>query len=145
MNRQYRQGDVFLREVAKVPKSVNIVERENGRVILAHGEVTGHSHAIGARGATLYMDTGSGSGGRRYLQVAPDATDTIEVFGDARCLGGSVEAGWIFGPRHVVGEQQVDGACLRHEEHTAVVLPPGIYEVVIQREYTPEAIRNVAD
>lgn len=34
---------------------------------------------------------------------------------------------------------------LRHEEHAPVGLPVGVYEVVIQREYTPEAIRNVAD
>lgn len=34
---------------------------------------------------------------------------------------------------------------LRHEEHGAIALPPGNYERTIQREYSPEAIRNVAD
>jgi len=34
---------------------------------------------------------------------------------------------------------------VRHQEHAVVALPPGIYKVVRQREYTPEAIRNVAD
>ena len=34
------------------------VERENGRVILAHGEVTGHAHAIGHPGATLFQMDG---------------------------------------------------------------------------------------
>ena len=34
---------------------------------------------------------------------------------------------------------------LRHQEHDAITLPPGTYRVVRQREYTPEAIRNVAD
>lgn len=28
--------------------------RENGRIILAHGEVTGHAHAIVSKNATLY-------------------------------------------------------------------------------------------
>lgn len=37
------------------------------------------------------------------------------------------------------------GATFVHEEHGPVTLPPGIYEVTIQREYTPEAIRNVVD
>ena len=37
------------------------------------------------------------------------------------------------------------GATFVHEEHGPVTLPPGNYEVVIQREYTPEAIRNVID
>lgn len=32
-----------------------------------------------------------------------------------------------------------------HQEHAPIVLPPGSYRVHRQREYTPEAIRNVAD
>ena len=34
---------------------------------------------------------------------------------------------------------------LKHEEHGAIVLEPGIYRVIRQREYTPQEIRNVAD
>lgn len=34
---------------------------------------------------------------------------------------------------------------LEHDEHAPVMIPPGTYEVRRQREYTPEAIRNVAD
>lgn len=34
---------------------------------------------------------------------------------------------------------------LLHEEHATITLAPGLYDVVRQREYTPEAIRNVAD
>lgn len=37
------------------------------------------------------------------------------------------------------------GASVKHEEHATIPLPPGVYEIVQQREYTPEAIRNVAD
>lgn len=37
------------------------------------------------------------------------------------------------------------GATFVHEEHGPVTLPPGDYEVIIQREYSPEEIRNVAD
>jgi len=37
------------------------------------------------------------------------------------------------------------GATVKHEEHAAIALPPGIYEITQQREYAPEAIRNVAD
>jgi hypothetical protein len=37
------------------------------------------------------------------------------------------------------------GISIVHEEHGAVEIPAGIYRVDIQREYTPEAIRNVAD
>ena len=34
---------------------------------------------------------------------------------------------------------------LRHEEHGVIMLPVGAYQIVRQREYTPEAIREVAD
>ena len=37
------------------------------------------------------------------------------------------------------------GAALTHEEHARIDLPAGCYRVVIQREYAPDAIRNVAD
>lgn len=46
------------------------------------------------------------------------------------------------GARLLVAETE---AFLRHEEHDTVTIPPGIYEVRRQREYTPEAIRTVAD
>ena len=32
-----------------------------------------------------------------------------------------------------------------HEEHHAIDLAPGIYQVIRQREYSPEAIRTVLD
>lgn len=34
---------------------------------------------------------------------------------------------------------------LRHQEHAPISLPVGDYRVVRQREYSPEAIRNVSD
>lgn len=37
------------------------------------------------------------------------------------------------------------GANLKHEEHAAIPLPPGLYEIVQQREYTPEEVRYVVD
>lgn len=38
-----------------------------------------------------------------------------------------------------------EGGRLSHEEHAAIPLPRGWYRVVRQREYTPSAIRIVAD
>lgn len=37
------------------------------------------------------------------------------------------------------------GATFVHEEHGPISLSPGDYEIRIQREYSPEAIRNVID
>lgn len=40
----------------------------------------------------------------------------------------------------------VEAPCaLMHEEHGRIPLAPGAYKVTRQREYSPEAIRNVAD
>lgn len=41
-----------------------------------------------------------------------------------------------------VGEQ---GVSIVHEEHDLIALEPGAYEIRIQREYSPEEIRNVRD
>lgn len=41
-----------------------------------------------------------------------------------------------------VGEE---GVRVIHEEHAPIVLPQGNYEIIRQREYSPEEIRNVAD
>jgi hypothetical protein len=48
-NRQARQGDVLITPVGEVPAGAIVEKREGGRVIIAHGEATGHAHAFGAR------------------------------------------------------------------------------------------------
>ena len=44
----YRQGDVLIIAVAadRIPAQSTYVPRDAGRIVLAYGEVTGHSHAI---------------------------------------------------------------------------------------------------
>ena len=34
---------------------------------------------------------------------------------------------------------------LTHQEHDTIIIPPGDYQVIRQREYTPERIRYVED
>jgi hypothetical protein len=101
---QLRQGDVLLICSEKqLDKKFKPVEFDNGKVILAYGEATGHAHAIDAKACTLYEWQGN-----RLLEVKKATS-------------------------------------LKHEEHSPIALKPGIYEVRRQREYTPEAIRNVQD
>ena len=45
------QGDVLIRQVANVPQEAKPVGRDDERVVLAYGEVTGHAHAIKTRAA----------------------------------------------------------------------------------------------
>jgi hypothetical protein len=67
---QYRQGDVLLVAVEAAPERTEPVEREGGRVVLAHGEATGHAHAIADARAELHREPRHG---RRFLVVGGDA------------------------------------------------------------------------
>lgn len=53
--KQFRQGDVLLVRVSNLPAKATVRARENGRVILAHGEVTGHAHAITEKKVIHYV------------------------------------------------------------------------------------------
>lgn len=103
----YRQGDVLIVPIKLLPKNLEPVAREQGRVVLAHGEVTGHAHAIKDQKAALFRDPKLTA---IFMNVSAD------------------------GP-----------VALEHEEHATIHIPPGNYQVIRQREYSPEAIRNVAD
>lgn len=100
----FRQGDVLLRRVMAVPTDAVLAKQEN-RIVLAYGEVTGHAHAIHDLEAVEVF-------------VRPDGTMYLSVKACAE---------------------------LKHEEHGTITLPPGNYERVLQREYSPEEIRNVRD
>lgn len=102
---EFRQGDVLLIKVDKeIPKDAHMVKPEKNRVILAHGEVTGHAHAIPAKAAVLY-----------------------ETMANTRLLEVTV-------PTQLI-----------HEEHGAIDLDPGVYEVYRQVEYSPRDLRYVRD
>jgi hypothetical protein len=98
----YRQGDVLLKGVKNIPVDSKPVKND-GKVILAKGAVTGHAHTMPALACMLFMQ-----GNRRFLDVKNDSV-------------------------------------LSHQEHGPITIPAGNFEVIIQREYTPEEIRNVAD
>ena len=52
---------------------------------------------------------------------------------------------WVPPDRKVTRVPLEAPAPLEHQEHTALVLDPGDYQVVRQREYSPDAIRRVED
>jgi hypothetical protein len=139
---QYRQGDVLVVPAAAVPDGATPLEREGGRVVLAHGEVTGHAHAITAPKAQLFRFEDNGGGGgffrppteKTFLQVGEGELRFAEVVAPA---GAKVDE------RSPV--ERLLGVALRHEEHAPIPLPPGDYQVIRQREYDPEKSRLVAD
>lgn len=61
----YRQGDVLVMRVdGTMPAGAKSVKREAGRIVLAHGELTGHAHAIASKRASLWS-----KGEERFLKV----------------------------------------------------------------------------
>ncbi len=114
MKFQARQGDVFIQRLpddSTIPAGSKEVKPDNGRTILAYGDVTGHAHALPPSARLFRMEAEPNSG--------------------------------VSAPAFLV----IDGlpATLKHEEHAPIDLPAGKYKITIQREYSPEAIRNVCD
>lgn len=121
---QCRQGDVFLERIES-PSAGKPIERDAaGRIVLAHGEATGHAHVVLDRRASLHE---------------LDREDRTPV-GDA--IWANLVA-LLKAPK---------GATLKHDcpgqvkpDHESIEVPPGEYAVIQQVTYTPEEIRAVAD
>lgn len=63
-----RQGDILLVPVKKLPGKLKKVPRENGQIILAEGEMTGHLHAITAPEA-MFLATDLDEVTGRFLEI----------------------------------------------------------------------------
>jgi hypothetical protein len=112
----YRQGDVLIERVPSIPAKAE-AQKKSRKIILAHGEVTGHHHALETRDPADWWKDGD-------ISTANSRPSTL------------------------VGEIYVSlpkGGVVKHQEHSKVELPAGNYRVTRQREYSPEAIRNVMD
>jgi hypothetical protein len=103
---QYRQGDVLIERVDQVPEGA-VKQKVKGAIVLAHGEATGHHHALECDKADWWK-RGEGLGAEQFIALPKPGRVT-------------------------------------HQEHSTIELPAGRYRVTRQREYSPEAIRNVAD
>lgn len=111
--RHVRQGDVLVIEVDYDASELGqLVPREQGAVVLAHGEVTGHKHA--------FYD------------------NTTEMYSNDRVVGATPAK-----PARLL--RVVETTAFKHDEHTAIPQDKGIKRRLIQTEYTPGELRNVAD
>jgi len=125
-----RQGDVLLVELDELPPQLEPVPREDGRLVLAHGEATGHAHVIKGE-AQLLADLDEIPPRRRLAAGA-----RREGRAARRRSRGEMAGRFL----RVQAESR-----LLHEEHATLAVPPGNYRVVRQREYTPNRPRFVAD
>lgn len=115
-----RQGDVALVQVASLPKGCTAIQLDKGRIVLAYGEVTGHAHAIADHGTDekSAAEIADAAIARARLWLAPSGERFLEV-------------------RETVH--------ITHEEHTQHSIPPGVYQIPQQVEYTAAELRRVAD
>ncbi len=70
--RQIQQGDVLLQQVSGIPQGA-VRARQQGKLVVARGEQTGHSHIIDSDKATLWSLTKNGAT-EPYLEVQAPVT-----------------------------------------------------------------------
>ncbi len=110
---QYYQGDVLFRLVTvQKLEHASVVKSDHGKYVIARGEKTGHTHVVMADRATLYQGFFNKTGMGVYD-------------------GGGSENLTIL--------HTDKGAVVTHDEHPALELPAGDWEVVMQRQYVPQA------
>ena len=122
--------------------------QEHGRIILAHGEATGHCHEILETGAVINTDLPAAQYfedphlGARVLLVDRPVTLTHQEHDGHR----------LYPDGHV--EKLVAGAVVQTESYPAPVrqgdvfldpIAPGAWKASRQSEYAPEEIRQVLD
>ncbi len=64
---RFRQGDILIERIEALPERCEPVQPDDGRLVVAYGEATGHAHAVLGR-ADLYET----EEGRRFLRVLED-------------------------------------------------------------------------
>lgn len=105
-----RQGDILLIKVDAPEKYCQKnADLENGRIIIARGEKTGHTHSVDVESASMVRSLFKG------------LIDQTESEG---------------GPILLLVEEDTQ---LTHDEHAPLDLEKGAYEVRRQREYVPRA------
>lgn len=151
---QYRQGDIFLEMVDKIPNGAKSVQADGGRLIVARGEATGHHHSFPhRRGITMFRDDGGGSGGTLYVHTEAPSAGVKEM---TRLCYASYKAKVAYDSdptderaaeyHRLTALAVAAGASpWEHQEHWTIAVLPGKYIVSNQQTYTPESMVRVED
>ena len=134
VRRGVRQGDVFIIAAKQAidPSDIGTLleEPDKSRIVLAHGEATGHAHAFypahdiseGVMAAKVDKPVQLfelRNSGQKYAQTTFDSVNLLRLR---------------------------EPSTLRHEEHEPIRFPAGDYVVIRQHEYDDmEELRRVAD
>lgn len=143
---QLRQGDVQIQQVAELPAGCTPIAPDGNRIVLMHGEVTGHAHAIYDYMPTIDdMHDAARMGSARAVSGALGGPSAADEIADAAIARAQTKARLWRAPDGIHYLEVTEPVTLRHEEHTQHSLPPGIYKLPTQVEYTPSELRRVAD
>lgn len=131
MKEQGRQGDVLIiKRNPKGTENLTPVDREDGRVILAHGEVTGHAHGIMDSNCSLFLDDSN-------LLTEGDAMSLVMRAGGGRVVAPEIDRVLkVDASVPLIHEDIVHGG---PGDHEAFLIPEGEHEVRRQFEYDPAA------
>lgn len=111
----YRQGDILLVKINNIPKDA-IKQKKQDLIILAFGEKTGHCHAVKSNA----------------VQEFKQKEDRFFKIGKTVILShGLLE--------EIKKKEKVS------KDHNIIEIPPGLYRLIHQREYSPEKTRRVSD
>lgn len=125
-----RQGDVLTVRIDCATDGLALRPREDGDVVLAHGEATGHKHRF--RADTTHM-----------REPWPEKAAPSARIEHARKLLASLPE---IAVEAVAGILQLDAPDdLVHEEHSAIPHEAGTHAVIRQHQYTRGAVQIVAD
>jgi hypothetical protein len=107
---------VWITRVPSIPATAKRIKTSGDRIVLVHGEATGHHHSVPSRGTALLEP--SDYNDAEFLKIMSAAGIANPSTSGARFFTISKE-----------------GAELTHQEHDAIALPIGDYVVTRQREY----------
>lgn len=134
---QIYQGDIVL---MRVPDDLEVatideISPQDGRLILAEGEFTGHHHAIDVVAPATKGKAKTKAKGVAKFYRAPSATRHL------------VRQGVLTTDRLAIGFLIITGGpvMLRHEEHDALQIDPGTYYIGAQREMDSSEERRIKD
>lgn len=135
----YRHGDLLIVS-APIPQDAVVTPTD----ILAYGEATGHHHKL----VPFSLD-------EKYLvsEARPSGGYDAEFISGAELLNrqpvdyiGGKKGPVLFEKDGELWFRCESTVALTHQEHSTILLPPGDYRSIIQREYQPKAVpRRVID
>ena len=148
----FRQGDVPLYSISQIPEGLKPIPKVSGSTVLAFGEFTGHTHRIVEDNVELFGDRELS-----YLFIpmgnvtsfSPESYEFSEklVNGQRTKTGLRVTSGAIIYRRPLSEMEDIEsaiksasvltypGSAIIHEEHDAIIIPPGSYTNTGQYQY----------